>query len=322
MTEKAEFQLSANYDRKLSVFIETDLNFSKENHREAFAPSACLATGQGQRPPEPMGVMQEAVVKRPQPEACICLPPSSPSSAGPVPRGVAKAQDYINHSVPGTPLLPSALELSRGYRDRHCLARMVHTEGALPWLLLLALALLGSSTAERDCRVSSFKVKENFDKTRYSGTWYAMAKKDPEGLFLQDNVVAQFTVDENGQMTATAKGRVRLFNNWDVCADMIGSFTDTEDPAKFKMKYWGVASFLQKGNDDHWVVDTDYDTYALHYSCRQLNDDGTCADSYSFVFSRDPKGLPPEAQKIVRQRQKDLCLERKYRVIVHNGFCS
>lgn len=66
-------------------------------------------------------------------------------------------------------------------------------------------------------------------------------------------------------------------------------------------------------------MDTDYDTYALHYSCRELNEDGTCADSYSFVFSRDPKGLPPEAQKIVRQRQIDLCLDRKYRVIVHNG---
>lgn len=72
-------------------------------------------------------------------------------------------------------------------------------------------------------------------------------------------------------------------------------------------------------DDDHWVVDTDYDTYALHYSCRQLNADGTCADSYSFVFSRDPKGLPPDAQKIVRQRQIDLCLDRKYRVIAHTG---
>lgn len=72
-------------------------------------------------------------------------------------------------------------------------------------------------------------------------------------------------------------------------------------------------------DDDHWVVDTDYDTYALHYSCRQLNADGTCADSYSFVFSRDPKGLPPDAQKIVRQRQIDLCLDRKYRLIAHTG---
>ncbi|XP_065408160.1 retinol-binding protein 4 isoform X1 [Chrysemys picta bellii] len=197
---------------------------------------------------------------------------------------------------------------------------MAQTGRFLAWLLLVALGLLGCGCqAERDCRVSNFRVQENFDKARYTGTWYAMAKKDPEGLFLQDNVVAQFTIDENGQMSATAKGRVRLFNNWDVCADMIGSFTDTEDPAKFKMKYWGVASFLQKGNDDHWVVDTDYDTYALHYSCRQLNDDGTCADSYSFVFSRDPKGLSPEVQRIIRQRQVDLCLDRKYRVIVHNG---
>lgn len=30
---------------------------------------------------------------------------------------------------------------------------------------------------------------------------------------------------------------------------MVGSFTDTDDPAKFKMKYWGVASFLQKGSE-------------------------------------------------------------------------
>ncbi|XP_019358165.1 PREDICTED: retinol-binding protein 4 [Gavialis gangeticus] len=192
----------------------------------------------------------------------------------------------------------------------------------LPLLLLLLLVLPRGGRAERDCRVSGFRVQDNFDKARYSGIWYAVAKKDPEGLFLQDNVVAEFAVDEYGQMSATAKGRVRLFNNWDVCADMIGSFTDTEDPAKFKMKYWGVAAYLQRGNDDHWIVDTDYDTYAIHYSCRELNDDGTCADSYSFVFSRDINGLSPEAQRIVRQRQVELCLDRKYRLIVHNGYCS
>ncbi|KAL0616200.1 Retinol-binding protein 4 [Plecturocebus cupreus] len=195
--------------------------------------------------------------------------------------------------------------------------------GKMKWVwALLLLAVLGSSRAERDCRVSSFRVKENFDKARFSGTWYAMAKKDPEGLFLQDNIVAEFSVDETGQMSATAKGRVRLLNNWDVCADMVGTFTDTEDPAKFKMKYWGVASFLQKGNDDHWIIDTDYDTYAVQYSCRLLNLDGTCADSYSFVFSRDPNGLPPEAQRIIRQRQEELCLARQYRLIVHNGYCD
>ncbi|KAL4841951.1 hypothetical protein H8958_019449 [Nasalis larvatus] len=75
-------------------------------------------------------------------------------------------------------------------------------------------------------------------------------------------------------------------------------------------------------DDDHWIIDTDYDTYAVQYSCRLLNLDGTCADSYSFVFSRDPNGLPPEAQKIVRQRQEELCLARQYRLIVHNGLLN
>ncbi|XDA88082.1 hypothetical protein R6Z07F_017747 [Ovis aries] len=195
--------------------------------------------------------------------------------------------------------------------------------GEMEWVwALVLLAALGSARAERDCRVSSFRVKENFDKARFAGTWYAMAKKDPEGLFLQDNIVAEFSVDENGHMSATAKGRVRLLNNWDVCADMVGTFTDTEDPAKFKMKYWGVASFLQKGNDDHWIIDTDYETYAVQYSCRLLNLDGTCADSYSFVFARDPSGFSPEVQKIVRQRQEELCLARQYRLIPHNGYCD
>nr|KAF6458505.1 retinol binding protein 4 [Rousettus aegyptiacus] len=103
---------------------------------------------------------------------------------------------------------------------------------------------------------------------------------------------------------------------------MVGTFTDTEHPAKFKMKYWGVASFLQRGNDDHWIIDTDYDTYAVQFSCRLLNLDGTCADSYSFVFARDPHGLPPDVQRIVRRRQEELCLARQYRLISHNGYCD
>ncbi|KAG8135428.1 hypothetical protein E2320_008455 [Naja naja] len=166
----------------------------------------------------------------------------------------------------------------------------------LAWVMLVGfLALLDSRCqAQRDCRVSSFTVQENFDKYR-------------------DNVVASFTVDENDKMTATARGRVVLFGNWEMCADMIGTFTETEDPAKFKMKYWGVASYLQKGN---------YDTYALHYSCRNITEDGTCDDSYSFLFSRTPDGITPEAQRIVRQKQVEICLDKQYRRIVHNGFCD
>ncbi|MEE6485653.1 hypothetical protein FKM82_014366 [Ascaphus truei] len=115
--------------------------------------------------------------------------------------------------------------------------------------LLVALGFFGSCLAQRDCRVSSFRVKQDFNKYLYTGTWYAVAKKDPEGLFLLDNIVAQFTVDENGKMTATAKGRVVILQTVELCADMVGTFRETEDPAKFRMKYHGLLAYLEKGRE-------------------------------------------------------------------------
>lgn len=43
---------------------------------------------------------------------------------------------------------------------------------------------------------------------QFQGTWYAVAKKDPVGLFLLDNVVATYKIEEDGTMTASAVGRV------------------------------------------------------------------------------------------------------------------
>lgn len=33
-----------------------------------------------------------------------------------------------------------------------------------------------------------------------------------------------------------------------MCAHMFATFEETPDPAKFKMKYWGAASYLQTGS--------------------------------------------------------------------------
>ena len=69
----------------------------------------------------------------------------------------------------------------------------------------------------------------------------------------------------------------------------------------------------------HWVIDTDYENYAVHYSCREVGYDGTCLDGYSFIFSRHPTGLRAEDQPIVTQRKTELCLIGKYRRVDHNG---
>ncbi|KAM9838038.1 retinol-binding protein 4 [Aulostomus maculatus] len=186
---------------------------------------------------------------------------------------------------------------------------------------VVSLCLLALSWAQ-DCQVANIQVMQNFNRSLYTGTWYAVGKKDPEGLFLIDNIVANFLVADDGSMTATARGRVNILNNWEMCANMLATFEETMDPAKFRMKYWGVASYLQTGNDDHWVIDTDYENYAIHYSCRQLDTDGTCLDSYSFIFSRSPAGLRPEDQFTVLQKKQDICLLGKYRRVAHTGFCE
>ncbi|XP_072413844.1 retinol-binding protein 4 [Chiloscyllium punctatum] len=187
-------------------------------------------------------------------------------------------------------------------------------------LLLLLLVSISSCFAKSDCVVNNFHVKEDFNKTRYVGKWHAFAKKDPVGIFLESNIHAEFKI-ENETMTAKATGLVTLLPEWIVCAEMMGTFNNTENPAKFKLKYWGAAEHLQKGNDDHWIIDTDYDNYAITYTCRKLNDNGTCADSYSFVFSRDPEGLTPEAQRVVRKWQDHLCLAFRYKRVAQTGQC-
>ncbi|XP_071391661.1 retinol-binding protein 4 [Centroberyx affinis] len=186
---------------------------------------------------------------------------------------------------------------------------------------VVALCLLALCWAQ-DCQVANIQVMQNFNRSNYAGIWYAVAKKDPEGLFLLDNIVARFTIEDDGKMTATAEGRVIILNQWEVCANMFATFEDTLDPAKFRMKYWGAAASLQSGNDEHWVIDTDYENYAVHYSCRAVAYDGTCEDSYSFVFSRHPTGLRPEDQRIVTLKKQELCLLGKYRRVDHNGFCQ
>ncbi|MGH0160385.1 UNVERIFIED_CONTAM: hypothetical protein FKN15_045192 [Acipenser sinensis] len=91
-------------------------------------------------------------------------------------------------------------------------------------------------------------------------------------------------------------------------------------PGKMFMNYQGLASYLSSGGDNYWVIDTDYDNYAITYACRSLKDDGTCDDGYSLIFSRNPRGLPPAIQRIVRQKQEEICMAGQFEPVLQSGM--
>ncbi|XP_041667516.1 purpurin-like [Cheilinus undulatus] len=189
-------------------------------------------------------------------------------------------------------------------------------------LLLVYLACVERSLSS-SCVVDSFTVKQDFDAKRYVGKWYALQKKDPEGLFLQDNISAEYSIDDDGTMVAHTKGRVTLFGIWVVCANMAAQYSvpDPAHPGKMYMTFQGLATYLSNGEDDYWVIDTDYDNYAITYACRIMKLDGTCKDGYALVYSRNPRGLPPSFQHIIRQKQEEMCLTGEFKPVLQSDAC-
>lgn len=67
------------------------------------------------------------------------------------------------------------------------------------------------------------------------------------------------------------------------------------------------------------MIDTDYDNYAITYACRTLKEDGSCEDGYSLIFSRNPRGLPPAIQRIVRGKQEEICMAGQFEPVLQSG---
>uniref|UniRef100_A0A8C4Q116 Retinol binding protein 4, plasma n=2 Tax=Eptatretus burgeri TaxID=7764 RepID=A0A8C4Q116_EPTBU len=196
--------------------------------------------------------------------------------------------------------------------------KMAGPEWRVAVYILLMGATLGACT--NICIIDNTTVKADFDKAKFSGVWFAISKKDPEGVFLQDNIKAIFTVD-NGSMAATAYGRVNIFGTWVTCAEMHGKFINTNHPSIFQMKYRGIFEYLARGEDDFWVIDTDYNSFAVTYSCRERNEDGSCSDSYSLIFSRSLEELPRATKRRINSAQRRLCLAKQYRRLLNDGKC-
>ncbi|XP_012670737.2 apolipoprotein Da, duplicate 2 [Clupea harengus] len=120
-------------------------------------------------------------------------------------------------------------------------------------------------------------VKENFDVSSYMGRWYEIQK-----------LPSIFQKGECGQATYTLGDGVVHVLNAELLAD--GTVSQIEGSAKpvdpAQPAKLAVTFFPGSPPGPYWVLDTDYDNYALVYGCENYG--GLFYADFAWILSRSP----------------------------------
>nr|7VNL_A Chain A, Sandercyanin Fluorescent Protein [Sander vitreus]7VNL_B Chain B, Sandercyanin Fluorescent Protein [Sander vitreus] len=127
-------------------------------------------------------------------------------------------------------------------------------------------------------------VQEDFDAARYLGVWYDIQRLPNKA---QKGECATATYSLSPGVGFSVFNRERLANG--TIKSVIGSAIaeDPCEPAKLQFFHENAAPV------PYWVLSTDYDNYALVYSCINL---GASHAAYASIVSRQPT-LPEETIK-------------------------
>ncbi|XP_061721996.1 uncharacterized protein LOC133528577 [Cydia pomonella] len=127
----------------------------------------------------------------------------------------------------------------------------------------------------------SISVVENFDIEKYMGLWYDI-ESYPQAFQDGTCATATYTLTDDGVLVYNTQVVEQLLDN--VNATAVPAADD--GLAKF------IVTFPLPGSDltvdvPYWVLDTDYDSYALVYSCSQINDEYRSVSSWKLSRSQE-----------------------------------
>nr|WFP52431.1 polycalin [Plutella xylostella] len=126
-------------------------------------------------------------------------------------------------------------------------------------------------------------VKPNFNINEFSGTWYEAARFPSE---LQDGDCASFEFNVNGEAITIKQTIIYNERLQEVTANVVQS-TPGVFTATFPVPSGGTQELTL------YVLDTDYDNYALIFSC--VNLEGNEKQIYSWKLSKSQAGLTADA---------------------------
>ncbi|XP_005180903.2 apolipoprotein D [Musca domestica] len=131
--------------------------------------------------------------------------------------------------------------------------------------VLICLIQLGQAQVlNRGSCNKNIPTVQNFDATRYLGRWYEQEKYPFIFELGGKCIYAEYGQLKNGDLSVYNYNINELTGRPN---DILGS-AKLVDSGKLKVRFNNMPAFI--GSADYWVLDTDYDNYAVVYSCTDV----------------------------------------------------
>ncbi|XP_013385924.1 apolipoprotein D [Lingula anatina] len=159
-------------------------------------------------------------------------------------------------------------------------------------------------------------VKQNFDVDQYVGVWYEYQRYFAVFEFGLKCGRAEYTLKDDGHILVNNTGTKKWSGK---STEAIGDAfaPDPDEPAKIIVNFGGAPS---TGKPNYWVLDTDYNTFSVVYSCADFG--GFLHADILWLLSRDKAGLPDDLTNQLRSRLEQQGLRTKYLMNIKQDGCT
>ncbi|OWF47923.1 retinol-binding protein 4-like [Mizuhopecten yessoensis] len=188
--------------------------------------------------------------------------------------------------------------------------------------------LVPDTGAERDCRLSSFQLQPDFNLAQFEGYWYSLTINRywlavPRWFPVrQSNVQVNYRLLSDGSLEVKTGGEF-MFPFCDYIAGK-GYIPDKTQPQKLEVQFDTLLTRTSRKNP-YWVVSTDYEGFAVIYSCWKEREDGTCHPDYTYMWTLNRKrgGHTPEQEEKIKMAVERMCVQPdNFKTFKQNGSCK
>ena len=122
----------------------------------------------------------------------------------------------------------------------------------------------------------------NFDPDRYLGVWYELRRDEDISFETGECVTAQYSLNDNGTVKVS---NTQFFGFYDSSSDYENAVGEAQVNSWFSGRLY-VYFFAMIGGD-YRILDTDYDSYSIVYSCTDFPSAGIKFGEAAWVLVRN-----------------------------------